>query len=61
MNNINELDRELWLENYVKYLTDDDTKQIHDGNEDLCKRCIQFVLSVICLKKNNLKKFLTGI
>ena len=40
MNDINELDRELWLENYVKYLTDDDTKQIHDGNEDLCKRCI---------------------
>lgn len=26
MNDINELDRELWLENYVKYLTDDDTK-----------------------------------
>ena len=40
MNNINELDRELWLENHVKYLTDDDTKQIHEGNEDLCKRCI---------------------
>lgn len=37
---ITELDRELWLENHVKYLTDDDTKQMHEGNEDLCKRCI---------------------
>ena len=44
MNDINELDRELWLENHVKYLTDEDTKQIHEGNEDLCKFCYDLLL-----------------
>ncbi len=55
MNDINELDRELWLENHVKYLTDDDRKQIHEGNEDLCKRCI-YKGNPICFVCNMFEK-----